>query len=80
MEPMTEALMTLQQWLQKLGIYIQVSSGPLTDDEWDELKVKPLFEEWLKHPHTEDDFVDPELADAFMRGEITGDELQARMG
>jgi hypothetical protein len=76
--PITEAIMMLRQILERLGIYMQVSRGPLTDDEWDEIKVKPLYEAWLKHPPTENDFVDPELIDAFDRGDLSYEELLAR--
>jgi hypothetical protein len=76
---MNKIFRMIQNCLRRLGIYVFVQEGPLTDEEWDEIKVKPLYEEWLKRPLTEDDYVDQELTDALMRGEITVEEFLAKL-
>ncbi|HLY25953.1 MAG TPA: hypothetical protein VKQ72_06415 [Aggregatilineales bacterium] len=57
--------------LGRFGITILISSGPLTDDEWDQMKVLPLYREWLKNGGDEGaEYLSPEDVEAFRRGEI----------
>jgi hypothetical protein len=69
-------LAVLNRILKHFGATILIDKGPLTDDEWDAIKVMPLYQEWLKNPDADDeDIIDPDLVQQFLRGEISVDEL-----
>ena len=62
---------TISRVLARLGITVIVNKGPLTDDEWDRVKVLPLYREWLKNGGDEgEEYLSPDDVEAFRRGEI----------
>lgn len=57
--------------LGRFGITVLASKGPLTDDEWERVKVLPLYREWQKNGGDDgEDYLSPDDLAAFRRGEI----------
>jgi hypothetical protein len=64
-----QMLTTVTRLLRRFGIMIRVSSGPLTEDEWERQRVLPIYQDSLAEDD-EADLLDPEQIQAFRRGEI----------
>src|SRR5260370_16732613 len=65
----TQMLHLVARLLARLGITLIVTTGPLTEDEWDVQRVLPIYQASLKEDD-EEDLLDPAQVDAFRPGEI----------
>ncbi len=56
--------------LRRFGIVVRATTGPLTEDEWERLRVLPLYEESLKKPEAGADYLPDEVVDAMRHGNL----------